>query len=231
MKNIFKRIARRLVLAVMTLISSSPAVADKDWAQFGRYEEENAGVKANSGTARPKVVFIGNSITEGWVKAHPEFFKVNNFVGRGISGQTSYQILLRFREDVVALNPEIVVINAGTNDIAENNHFYNERRTLGNIISMAEIAGSNGIKVALSSVLPAARIHWNNKVGDVAEKVKSLNEKIKAYADEKGLLYIDYYSALIGENAAMKPEYSGDGIHPTPEGYDVMESVVKTLLK
>lgn len=119
-----------------------------------------------------RVVFLGNSITEGWVRTHPDFFKTNGYIGRGISGQTSYQFLLRFREDVINLSPALVVINAGTNDVAENTNPYNEDYTFGNIVSMVELAKVNKIKVILTSVLPAAAFKWRMEIKDAPQKSK-----------------------------------------------------------
>lgn len=204
-------------------ILSSTAVAGDDWANYGRYEKDNLALKESG--QRPKAVFIGNSITEGWVRDHPDFFTQHNFVGRGISGQTSYQMLLRFRDDVLALNPEAVVINAGTNDIAENNHIYNEDRTFGNIVTMAETARGAGITPVLTSVLPAGSFPWRQEIKDAPTKVASLNKRLQEYASANGLPYIDYYSRMAGEGGAMNAGYSGDGIHPNSSGYDVMEAV------
>lgn len=212
-------------VAFACLFDTFSAKAGVDWAQFGRYEKANAELRAAADSLRPEIVFIGNSITEFWEKEHPDFFRSNNYVDRGIAGQTSYQTLVRFREDVINLKPRAVFINAGTNDIAENNHVYNEERTLGNIMSMAELASLNGIGVILTSVLPADRFYWNENITDVVEKVRSLNAKIKAYADANGLIYVDFHSALSDKNGALNPEYTPDGIHPNAKGYEVMEAV------
>lgn len=140
-----------------------------EWANFKRYAQQNAQLIAD-GTSTGKVVFMGNSITEGWANQHPDFFEKNGYIGRGIGGQTSYQFLLRFREDVISLSPSIVVINAGTNDVAENTGPYNEDYTFGNIASMVEMAQANGIKVILTSTLPSAKFGWNPKVTDAPQK-------------------------------------------------------------
>lgn len=126
-----------------------------DWAQFSKYENLNKQITEKCDSSNQlNVIFLGNSITELWVKLHPDFFTQNGYLGRGISGQTTYQLLLRFRDDVVNFHPKIVVINGGTNDIAENNHPYSEERTLGNLISMCEIARANNIEVILTSITP-----------------------------------------------------------------------------
>lgn len=198
-----------------------------DWPNLKRYAQENAKLQRTV-ALKGRVVFMGNSITEGWVKEDPDFFIANGFVGRGISGQTSYQFLLRFREDVLKLSPEIVVINAGTNDIAENTGVYNEEYTMGNIISMVELARANGIKVILTSVLPAAAFGWNPAIKDASQKIESLNKRISTYSIEEEIPYVDYYGSMVyGENKALNPAYTRDGVHPTLEGYKVMETIIK----
>lgn len=145
----------------------------QNWANFKHYAEQNKLLKATVIVPK-RVVFIGNSITEGWVNQHPDFFKQNGYVGRGIGGQTSYQMLLRFREDVINLLPEVVVINAATNDIAENAGAYNEDYSFGNIISMVELARANGIKVILTTTLPSSSFSWNPSIKDATQKNNSV---------------------------------------------------------
>ena len=174
---------------------------------------------------------MGNSITEGWVKKHPEFFQENNYIGRGISGQTSYQFLLRFRSDVIELQPKVVIINAGTNDAAENTGPFDIDKTFGNIASMAELAKANKIKVILTSVLPASQFRWNKKVTDAADRIEALNAKIEAYAKANKIPFVDYYKAMVtGPERSLNPEYSKDGVHPTLEGYLVMEALIKPVI-
>jgi lysophospholipase L1-like esterase len=177
-----------------------------------------------------RVVFIGNSITENWVKEHPQFFTENNYVGRGIGGQTSPQLLSRFRQDVINLQPVAVVINAGTNDIAENTGTYDADFTLENIKSMAELAQGHGIKVILSSVLPASEFPWRKEIKDAPLKIDVLNAGIKEYAASNGFAYIDYYSIMCDKNQAMFKTYSNEGVHPNAEGYKVMEEVAKKMI-
>ena len=194
-----------------------------------RYAEANAALPAPA-KGEKRVVFIGNSITDGWPNAHPDFFKSNNYVGRGISGQTSPQLLSRFRQDVINLKPVAVLINIGTNDVAQNTGSYNEEFTLGNIMSMAELADANGIKVILSSVTPAGEYPWRKEIKDVPQKIMSLNAKIKAYAKEKGFSYIDYFSVMCDENNALKSNLGTDGVHPNEEGYKIMEATAKKVI-
>lgn len=212
-------------------VSLAMTAAGDDWANFRRYEQDNAKVLQLPANQR-RVVFLGNSITENWASAHPDFFKRHGFVPRGISGQTSYQFLVRFRDDVVNLRPEVVVINAGTNDIAENNHKYNEDRTFGNIVSMVEVAKANGIRPVLSTVLPAMVFGWRPEITDAPQKIKSLNKRLRQYAAANGLTFVDYYTPMaLDEIGALNPVYTEDGVHPTASGYDVMEKVVLKALE
>lgn len=200
------------------------------WANFKRYAQANAELPEPTKKEK-RVVFLGNSITEGWVRIHPEFFKENGYIGRGISGQTSYQFLLRFRSDVVDLKPKLVIINAGTNDAAENSGPFDIDKTFGNIATMAEIAKANKIKVILTSILPASHFKWNKNVTDAAERIEALNEKIKAYAKANKIPYVDYYTPMVtGAERALNPAYSNDGVHPTMEGYLVMEKIIKPAI-
>lgn len=196
-----------------------------DAANSKRYAEANAAL-----TDSVDVVFIGNSITEGWVGSNPQFFKSNHYLGRGISGQTSPQLLLRFRQDVVNLHPKAVVINIGTNDIAENTGVFSYEYTMDCIISMAEIAQANGIKVVLSAILPTSGFSWNKNVVDATEKVDELNKRIKKYAEEKGFAFIDYNTPMRDENGALKQGLGRDTVHPSPEGYRLMESIAKPVI-
>lgn len=196
----------------------------KDWADFGRYEAANKEVK------NPKVVFIGNSITDGWPDADPEFFTKNNYVGRGISGQVSAQMLMRFRPDVINLKPKAVVILAGTNDIALNDYAVSLEKTLGNIISMVELAQANNIKVILCSTMPASSFSWRPEVKP-AETIKELNRKVKAYAKANKIVYVDYHSAMCDQEGGLPKIYSEDGVHPNLEGYKVMEKLVQKAIR
>lgn len=220
-----KSIRKWFVLAACTLAASSLFSQQNDWAQFGRYAEANKLVKTPS-----KVVFMGNSITEGWWNNDSLFFKNNRFIGRGISGQTTAQMLVRFRADVIDLKPKAVVILAGTNDIAQNNGYIALENVLGNIISMAELAKANNIDVILCSVLPAYDFGWRKGL-EPADKIVRLNQMIKSYADQNKLTYIDYHSQLKDERNGLPEKYSQDGVHPTLEGYKVMEKILLPALK
>lgn len=226
MKNLFA-----CVLLMATALSVAELSAqNRDWANLNRYEKENIELQQQENNGR-RVVFMGNSITEGWVNIHPDFFKNNGYIGRGISGQTSYQFLVRFREDVINLSPAVVVINAATNDVAENTGTYSEDRTFGNIVSMVELAQANNIKVILTTTLPAAAFGWNKSITDAPQKIAALNARLQQYAKKNRIPFVDYYSEMVvGENKALNPQYTKDGVHPTAEGYDVMEELVQKAI-
>lgn len=198
-----------------------------DWAFRSKYAEDNKKIKPGE----KRVVFLGNSIVENWARMQPEFFTDNNFVGRGISGQTSPQTLVRFRQDVVNLKPKFVIINVGTNDIAENTGPYDPDFTIGNIEAMLEMAEANGIKVVLSSVLPATEFPWRKQITDVPNKIIALNERIKALAQKHKVPYCDYHSALKNAQNGMDPDIAEDGVHPSIKGYLIMGDVAKAVLK
>ncbi|MBB6368975.1 SGNH/GDSL hydrolase family protein [Chryseobacterium shigense] len=199
-----------------------------DFANLARYKDDNTTILNSK--KKVDVVFMGNSITEGWVKSHPEFFSENNYTGRGISGQTTSQMLLRFQNDVVALKPKIVVINAGTNDIAQNTGIYDPDFTFNNIKSMADIAKSNGIKVIIASVLPAASFPWRKEIADVPQKVDALNSRLKQYVQNNKLVFVDYNEAMRDAKGGMREGLAKDGIHPTPAGYAIMEPIIKNII-
>lgn len=196
---------------------------------LGKYAEANSKLPEPAKHEK-RVVFIGNSITQNWAEQRSDFFTSNNYIGRGISGQTSPQLLSRFRRDVIELKPVAVLINIGTNDISGNTGTYDEDFTLGNIKSMAEIARANKIKVILSSVTPAGQYPWRKEIQNVPEKIQSLNAKIKAYAMANKFAYADYYSSMHDENHALIKSYGTDGVHPNAQGYEVMEKIAKETI-
>lgn len=197
-----------------------------DWAQFYRYEDQN-----NSLQKPVKVVFMGNSITDGWAKKHPDFFTENDFAGRGISGQTTSQMLVRFQSDVIDLQPKMVVILAGVNDIAQNNGTISLKHICQNIQSMCELAKLHKIKPVICSALPAYQFYWHKALRP-AEEIRQLNAMLEQYAKENGITYVDYYSAFADERGGMPEKYAADGVHPTAEGYEVMEAIIlKTIRK
>ena len=210
--------------------SEAPA-QEYTFAGFQRYAEENASMDAPTGRNH-RVVFLGNSITEFWMRNHPEFFLENDYINRGIGGQTSYQFLLRFREDVLKLKPNVVVINAGTNDIAENTGPYVEEYTFGNIVSMVELARANRIKVVLTSVLPARQFPWRPSITDAMSKIRALNARIEESAEKTRIPFVDYFSAMVDDQGeAMAAEYAPEGVHPNSKGYAVMEQLIKPVIE
>lgn len=202
----------------------------KDFGNLQRYKAANERIAAPK-PGNKRVVFLGNSITEGWVLTDSAFFNKNNYIGRGIGGQTSAQILLRFRQDVVALQPQAVVIHIGTNDVAENTGPYDPEFTMGNIRSMVEIARANGIKVILASVLPATKFEWRRALGDRSDMIVELNRRIKTFSDQNGIPYIDYHSAMKNEKNGIVTDLAEDGVHPTLQGYKIMEKLVEEVIR
>jgi len=173
---------------------------------------------------------MGNSITESWATLSPDFFSKNNFICRGISGQTSPQMLLRFRPDVIDLKPRVVVILSGTNDIAENTGPISLESILGNITSMAELSRANSITVVLASVLPAKGFRWRPDL-EPAQRIIALNKMIEAYSGREGFIYLDYHTSMVDERGGLKVEFTQDGVHPNKAGYDHMEKLAKKAIK
>jgi len=201
----------------------------QDWANLDNYKSDNKELGLPSANEN-RVVFMGNSITEGWSRASPKFFEGKHYINRGISGQTTAQMLVRFRQDVIKLKPSVVVILAGTNDIAGNTGPVTLEMILDNIISMTELAKSNGIKVILCSVLPAFDYPWSPGKQPF-DKIPRLNEMIRNYAEDNQLIYLDYFSKMADERMGLKEEYSSDGVHPNNAGYKIMEPLVDDALE
>lgn len=198
-----------------------------DWPWLGKYRTENA--KIDTTNTKNRVGLIGDSILEGWYELDPDFFKSNNFINRGIGGQTSAQMLLRFRQDVIHLKPRVVVILAGTNDIAGNNGPSTLQMIEDNIASMAELARANKIQVVLSSVLPVFDYPWKKGI-EPASKIAALNKWIKNYAQKNGDLYLDYYSPLVDEKGGMMATFADDGVHPNRAGYAIMKPLLQKAI-
>lgn len=213
----------------LAAIAFSALLSGQDFANYAKYEKQNQEILSKN--TRPASVLMGDSITEGWFTSDPGFFKKNNFVGRGIGGQVTSQMLLRFREDVIKLKPRQVIILAGTNDIAENQGPIALDKVFGNIVSMAELAKANNIRVVLCSVLPAYDFGWRKNMMP-AEKVIALNTMIEAYARKNNIVYVDYHSAMKDSRNGLDKSYTEDEIHPTAKGYVVMEDILmKKLVK
>ncbi|WP_149275948.1 SGNH/GDSL hydrolase family protein [Pareuzebyella sediminis] len=221
------KIQLTLLAFIMAFFSFKNSKA-QDWPNLKQFQ------KANMALEKPqpdenRVVFMGNSITIGWLNSRPEFFENKPYINRGISGQTTPQMLLRFRQDVIALQPKVVVLLAGTNDIAGNTGPSSLEMIMDNIKSMAELARANQIKVVLCSTLPAFDYPWKPGV-EPAEKIVNLNTMIKAYAQKEGFVYLDYFSALADSRNGLPKKYAKDGVHPTVEGYKVMEPMVEKAI-
>jgi len=191
-----------------------------DWPNLQRYREANAKLPLPV-KKENRVVFLGNSITEGWARYFPTMFPGKPYIGRGIGGQTTPQMLLRFRQDVIALKPKVVVVLAGTNDIAGNTGPSTIEMIEDNLASMAELAQANGVRVVLSSVLPVYDYPWKPGL-EPAPKIIALNQWMKGYAREHGAVYLDYHSAMADARGGMRAELSPDGVHPNEAGYRVM---------
>ena len=234
---------RRIQFAIGFLILMSPAYAQQkpeprfsvaelqrlliDWPNLARFREDNAKLSPPAANEN-RVVFFGDSITEGWSR-DGAFFPGKPYVNRGISGQTTPQMLVRFRQDVVALHPKVVVILAGTNDIAGNTGPSTPEMIEDNLASMAEIASANGIRVVLASILPAFDYPWRPGLQPVP-KISAVNQWMKEYARDHQLVYLDYYGAMVDERQGLRKEYGTDGVHPNKAGYDVMAPLAETAI-
>ena len=224
-----------LLIALLLPLACSQKINSQDWNEFAntsRYDKANLELKLHT-TANNRVVFMGNSITEGWIQMRPEFFNNRDYINRGIGGQTTPQMLLRFREDVINLNPSVVIILAGTNDIAGNSGYISLESIIDNIKSMAEIANANGIKVIISSILPAIDYPWKPGL-DPASKIIIINKALKAFSEENNFIYLDYYAAMVDDKGGLKvPEYTtaNDLVHPNKMGYLVMEKLAEIGIK
>ena len=201
----------------------------QDWANLKRFQQENSELMLAKAHEH-RVVFMGNSITEGWLSIRPEFFKNKPYVNRGISGQTTPQMLIRFRQDVIHLKPSTVVLLAGINDIAENTGPSTIEMIANNIVSMAELAKANHINVIICSVLPANKFPWREGLKP-AEKVIKLNALLQSYSKKHKLAYVDYYSAMVNDSHGLKKELGEDGIHPNKNGYLIMEPILEKAIK
>lgn len=215
-----------ITFSLSLLLSSF--ICAQEWQNLERYQAENLELMKNDNTTQ--VVFMGNSITEGWIQTSPAFFGDNPYVNRGIGGQTTPQMLLRFRQDVVALNPKVVLILAGTNDIAGNTGPSTLEMILDNIKGMAEIAVANNIEPILCSVMPAFDYPWKEGM-EPNIKIPKLNSMIEAYCKEKNFIFLDYFKAMDDGKAGLREELTYDGVHLTEEGYKFIEPMAQMAIK
>jgi len=227
-----RRVANRLcaVVAIMSaMLAARPVVARaQDWPNLRRYREANAAL-GDPAPGEARVIFMGNSITDSWARYFGVMFPGKPYVGRGISGQTTPQMLVRFRQDVIALKPAVVVILAGTNDIAGNTGPSTLEMIEDNLASMAELAQANGIRVVLASVLPVDDYPWKRGL-EPAPKIVALNAWMKAYAASHDAVYLDYYAAVVDDRGGMKADLSPDGVHPNEAGYRVMAPLAERAI-
>ena len=198
---------------------------DGDWAFIGRYRNANASLKPDEA----RVVFMGDSITELWGQ-EPFISNNTHFAGRGIGGQTTLQMVVRFRSDVIGLKPKLVHIMAGTNDVAGNNGPEMDEDIEGAIQSMVELALANHIKVVLASIPPAADFKWHPGLNPVP-RIRALNAWLKSYASRAGVTYVDYWPALATESGALKTELSEDGVHPNAQGFKAMQPLAEAAIQ
>ena len=204
-----------------------PPLLLTDWAWLGRYRADNEKLLASG--QKVDVVFMGDSITEGWARNDPAFFS-NGVVGRGISAQTSPQMLVRLYQDVIALRPRVVHIMAGTNDIAHNTGPMTAQETQNNIKAMCEIAWSHKIRIVLGSVPPASKYWWRPEVAPKPEAL-ALNDWLRSYSKVINAKYADYATPFVDANGNVKPELAKDEVHPTQEGYALMRPIAEAALK
>ena len=234
MRKILVVVALLMLNAVNADSQTQPDPLRTDWPNLAKYRDANAKLPPPAANEN-RVVFLGNSITEGWAQYFPTMFAGKPYINRGIGGQTTPQMLIRFRQDVIALQPKVVVILAGINDIAGNTGPSTLEMIEDNLASMTELAQSNRIRVVLSSVLPAADFPWRPGM-DPAPKVIALNKWIRDYAAKRGAIYLDYHSAMSDEKGGMRPGLASDGVHPTEVGYRLMaplaeQAIAKALSK
>ena len=208
----------------------------RDWPQLARYRDQNRTLAAPA-AGDTRIVFMGDSITDNWQQPrYSTFFQDKRRVDRGISGQTTPQMLIRFRPDVIELNPKVVVILAGTNDIAANTGPMTDEEIERNIESMAELAKVHGIKVVLSSILPTSGYHTapngNPQTNQrPMDRIKAINAWMKRYADANGHVYLDYFAPMLDGNGVMKTELTADDLHPNADGYKIMEPLVEAAIQ
>ena len=219
---------KKLFILTAALLMAFAAAAQNP-AHIERYAEANAQLTVPTG---PRVVLFGDSITDGWPQQRPEFFAATGFIGRGISGEETSNMVLRFRQDVIDIQASTVVILAGINDIAINmGGPYREDVTYANLLTMIDLAWQNGIRPVICGVLPSYRLRWRTEVTDCFEKDCSLNARLKAYCERHGITFIDYGTVLAGPDGKVRDGLTTDTVHPNAAGYALMEKLLLETLK
>ncbi|MGX1930363.1 SGNH/GDSL hydrolase family protein [Flagellimonas sp. 2504JD4-2] len=217
------------LLIVLSFLGFTQTFQAQDWANLQKYQEANSSLSVPM-KGEDRIVFMGNSITEGWSVANPQFFEGKPYINRGISGQTTPQMLLRFRQDVIALQPKVVLILAGTNDIAGNTGPMTLQQIHDNILSMVQLAQSNGIHPIICSVVPAFDYPWRPGL-EPNLKIPKLNSLLKETAMQMDIVYLDYFSSMADERNGLPKELAEDGVHPTSKGYKIMESLAEKAIQ
>lgn len=234
MQQVWKPGMIKIILALLSccilhsMASAQDPLHNPDPGNLSHYAAANASLPAPKANEQ-RVVFMGNSITEGWLLTDPSFFADKPYINRGISGQTTNQMVLRFRQDVIDLKPAVVVLLAGTNDIAENQGPTTLEAIFKNITSMADMAKTNGIRMIICSVLPVYDYPWRPGL-QPAEKILKLNQMLYEYCQAENLIYVDYHTPMSDDRHGLQYRYGEDGVHPNLEGYRCMEPLVEAAI-
>ena len=200
-----------------------------DWPNLAKYRKANEELK-DSSSSEDRIVLVGDSITEGWTEFNPGFFQENNMVNRGISGQTTPQMLIRLKQDAIHLDPKIIIINGGTNDIWGNTGPSTPDMIIDNLCSMAEITAKKNIQVVLSTILPVYQYPDRDDIIDPPKTISFINSVLQDYCKKNSLAFLDYFSPMADEKKGLRSDYGTDGVHPNKQGYSVMEQVVRETI-
>tara|TARA_Y100000590_G_scaffold462376_1_gene626325 strand:+ start:115 stop:750 length:636 start_codon:yes stop_codon:yes gene_type:complete len=200
-----------------------------DWPNLAKYRKANEDLK-DSSSGGDRIVLVGDSITEGWTEFNPGFFQENNMVNRGISGQTTPQMLIRLKQDAIHLDPKIIIINGGTNDIWGNTGPSTPDMIIDNLCSMAEITAKKNIQVVLSTILPVYQYPDRDDIIDPPKTISFINSVLQNYCKKNSLAFLDYFSPMADEKKGLRSDYGTDGVHPNKQGYSVMEQVVRETI-
>jgi len=211
------------------IVTTQTQANNEDWPNLAYFHNKNISLGSPIENEK-RIVFMGDSITEEWSNLYPSFFSNRSYINRGIGGQTTPQMLLRFKPDTIDLHPYIIVLLAGINDVAGNTGPSTVKMITDNIFSMAELAMNKDVKIILSSILPANAFPWNDAIENVSSTIISINSLMKDYALSNGIVYLDYYSPMVDENEGLNSDYTEDGIHPNKEGYKVMSGLAEKTI-